>query len=381
MSRPTTVVVNLAALTTNVQRIRSHIGNSQFCAVVKADGYGHGSVRVAQAALAGGADVLAVALVEEAVVLREAGITAPILLLSEPTNGDLQLARELDIWLTLYSVERIADAAHIATKYVDQLGPWTVHLKVDTGMHRVGVGLHDALTAAQLIDESANLRLGGVFSHLANADQVNHDSNVRQHDLFTTFIADAERHGLNVGLRHLGNSAAALALPTSRFDLVRVGLAMYGMNPMADGPSPVALEPVLSLRSEVSYCTTINPGEGVSYGHHFHAQGTEPTQLAVVPIGYADGIDRNAGLNGASVLIGGIERPICGAVTMDQLIVDVTKGPAVQRGDEVILIGKQGQAELTAEQWAAVLHTIPYEIVCRISIRVPRNYVDSPLAR
>lgn len=376
MSRPTSVLVNLAAITTNVQRIKAHVGNSQLCAVVKADGYGHGSVQVAQAALEGGADLLAVALVEEAEVLRDSGITSPILLLSEPTNGDLERARQLDIYLTVYSPERISHAAAVAEKYVDTLGQWKVHLKVDTGMHRVGVDPLEAVSAAQQIVQAPAMQLAGVFSHLANADVDDHPSNDMQLERFQSVLDALSDASVNPGLRHLANSAGALALPSTRFDLVRIGLAMYGLNPMEHSPSPVELMPALTLTSEVSYCTTVGPEEGVSYGHRYTTGAANPSRLAVVPIGYADGVDRNAGLKGASVLIGGVERPIRGAVTMDQLIVDVTEGPPVQRGDEVILIGTQGNTELSAQHWAAVLETIPYEIVCRISIRVPRNYTN-----
>jgi alanine racemase len=338
--------------------------------VVKADGYGHGAVAVARAARRAGADVLAVALVEEGVELRDAGIDGPILLLSQPSPATMDDARAADLTLALYTPDGVAAASKVARAGRD---PWAVHVKVDTGMHRVGCSPDDLRQMVELVDSEPSLRLEGVWTHCAVADEPAAPFTQTQFDRFEAAI-DAAGLGGRPGLvRHAGNSAVGLVHPRGHLDMVRFGIAVYGIAPSAEVASAVALDPVMTLRSAVSHVHTVEPGDGVSYGHRWRAPGR--TRVAVVPIGYADGIRRDLSLRGGEVLLHGARRPMVGVVTMDQLMIDCGDLP-VAGGDEVVLIGAQGQERITAEEVAGRLDTIPYEVVCAIGARVPRRVVE-----
>jgi len=377
MPRHASVRIDLDAVTANVVRLAGFAQPALLCAVVKADGYGHGAVEIATAAVEAGAPWLAVALVEEGVELREAGIDVPVLVLSQPPPDAMADARAADLTPTLYTPEGVAAAARAATEAAAEVAspgtpPWAVHLKVDTGMHRVGAQPADAVDLARSIQDSG-LRLGGTFTHLAVADEPDRPETRLQLDRFRAVLDDLAAADIDPGLRHAANSAGLLFHPDARLDLVRVGIAAYGIAPAPTLELPVMLTPAMSVRAEVTLVKDVPAGEGVSYGlrHVFDRDAV----VATVPLGYADGVSRRLGTAGAEVLIGGVRRPVRGVVTMDQFVVEVTDGPPVASGDEVVLIGRQGDEEITADEWAGLLDTIAYEVVCGFGPRLPRRYI------
>ena len=369
MPRHAAVHVDLDAVAANVRELAAFARPASLCAVVKADGYGHGAVPVARAALAAGADLLAVALVEEGVALRSAGIDAPVLVLSEPPADAMTDAVAAGLTPTLYTVAGV-DAAAAA----GGAAGWVVQLKVDTGMHRVGCAPEDAvLLARRSLD--AGLVLGGTFTHLAVADEPDRPETARQLERYRGVLADLASAGIDPGVRHAANSAGLLHHPEARFDVVRVGIAVYGVRPTPEVASPVDLRPAMSVRAEVSMLKAVAAGEGVSYGlRHTFARDA---LVATVPVGYADGVARALGTSGGEVLIGGVRRPVRGVVTMDQFVVEVTDGPPVAVGEEVVLVGRQGDEEITAEDWGRRLGTIAYEVVCGFGPRLPRRYAGA----
>jgi alanine racemase len=366
--------VDLGAVAHNIDVLRTAAAPSAVWAVVKADGYGHGAVPVARTALDAGAEGLCVALASEGVELRAAGIGAPILLLSEQPPELAPTIVAHDLTATVSTTEGI-DAIATAVRESGRLGVG-VHLKVDTGMHRVGAQPEHACVMGDRIAELAPaLRLAGVFTHLAVADDIANPYTTRQLARFDEAIAALDLPADAV--RHAANSAGGLAHPGARYSLVRAGIAVYGISPFDPGKDPdglaAALRPVMSLRARVSFVKRLRAGDGISYGlRHTFARDTT---VATVPIGYADGVRRTLSGTGTCVLVGGVRREIVGAITMDQLMVDCGDDPVVV-GDEVVLIGRQGDDEIRAEDWSATLGTIGYEIVCGISARVPRRYVN-----
>ena len=364
--RPTFAEIRPAAITANVARLVEHCAPAAVCAVVKGDGYGHGAELAARAALAGGASWLAVALPEEALALREAGIDAPTLLLSEPVAEawDDLLAAAVDV--TVYRPSGI-DAADAAARRLDVDA--SLHLKIDTGMHRVGCDPADAVELAQRIGAADRLRLAGVSTHFATADDPSSLFRAVQLDRYRDVLDALEAAGVAGHLRHAANSAAAISLPAARFDLVRCGIACYGVPPSWELAGRLDLEPAMRLVSAVSHVTRIAAGEPVSYGCRFVAE--QETTILTVPIGYADGVPRALGLNGGYVLVRGERLPVIGTVTMDQLMVDAGD-LAVRVGEEVVLIGRQGDDEISANEVASREGSIGYEIVTRLGPRVPR---------
>ena len=370
--------IDLDAIAHNVGVVGRAVAPSAVWAVIKADAYGHGAVDVARTALAAGASGLCVALVEEGVALRTAGILAPILLLSEqpPEQADEIVA--YDLQPTVSSLEAVAALSN-AARHNAQEAPVRVHLKLDTGMHRAGAEPTLALGMAQAITAHPGLQLASVFTHLAMADEPSAPANALQIERFDEALASIARLGQVAPLVHIANSAAALAIPVSRRDFVRLGIAMYGIEP---GPGVAdlcgELRPALSLHARVSAVREVAAQEGVSYGlrHVFERN----TVVATVPIGYADGVPRRLFDTGGEVLIHGVRRRIVGVVTMDQLMVDCAD-LAVSVGDEVVLLGAQvgvaGSDAIRAEEWAARLGTIGYEIVCGISKRITRRPANS----
>ena len=350
------------AIAHNVRLLTAQVG--PVWAVVKADGYGHGAVTAARAALAGGATGLCVALVQEGLALRAAGIDAPVLVLSQQPDDQIAEAVAAGLALTVYTPEGIAAVAAVGHDH-------PVHLKVDTGMHRVGAAPDDAPMLARMIDGSPGTRLAGVFTHLATADEPDRPEADEQLDRFEAVLAALRADGIEPPLVHAANSAGALAYPRARFAVVRAGIAIYGISP-GHGVDALTtgLRPAMSLRARVSYVKRVAAGDGVSYGlrHRF----SRDTIVATVPLGYADGVPRRLSAVGGEVLVGGVRRPIVGVVTMDQLMVDCGNDD-VAEGDEVVLIGEQSGERITATDWADVLGTIGYEIVCGISTRIGRT--------
>jgi alanine racemase len=355
--------VNLAAIERNVARLRGATGAGvALCAVVKADGYGHGAVPAARSALAGGATWLAVATAREAAELRAAGLDAPLLVLGALTADELAVA--LDARAEIVAWREAFVAA------IDR--PARVHVKLDTGMGRLGTrDAEEATRVAAAVAATPHLALAGAMTHFATADEPGDDFMPEQLARFAAWAEPLrERHpGI---LLHAANSAAVLRDPAAHFDLVRAGVAIYGLDPFQRDPADHGLEPALELCSYVAEVKPVAPGESAGYGRRFVADA--PTTLATIPVGYGDGV-RRALTNDADVLIGGRRRPLRGTVSMDNVTVDLgADGAGVQRGEEAVLIGARGGDGILAEEWAARLRTINYEIVCGISARVPRAY-------
>ena len=366
--RPAWAEVDLDALRHNVRVLRRVAGPAALCAVVKADGYGHGAVAVSRAVLDAGAAGLAVALVEEGIVLREAAIDAPILLLSEPPAAAAPEVVARRLTPTLYTADGVAAfAAASSTRAAGE--PLGVQLKVDTGMHRVGADPDDAVDLARRIHEHAGLRLEAVWTHFAVADDATKvDVTDEQRRRFAVACAAIEAAGIPIPSRHAANAAGTL-YTDAHLDVVRPGIALYGYDP--DPGRPLGeLRPVLSLKAEVSHVKVLDAGERLSYGLRYELQ--ERSVVATVPLGYADGVPRRLGETGGCVLVGGRRRPIAGTVTMDQILVDCGPDAEVARGDEVVLLGSQGDERITADDWATRLGTISYEVLCGIGPRVPR---------
>jgi alanine racemase len=364
--RPVWAEVDLSCVRRNTEWLASLVAPAQVCAVVKAFGYGHGPVRVAEAAIAGGASWLAVATVEEGVQLRQAGVTEPILLLSEPVAGAMPDVVAWSLVPTLYTGAGVDAAARAIAGYGHRA--MNVHVKVDTGMHRVGASPEEAVDLVKAVRVAEGLELEGLMTHLAVADEPEDAYTARQLARFAEVVAAVERPPIV----HAANSAAAIAFPEARLDMVRCGVALYGLAPSPQlAPLCEPLRPAMALKARVSYVKQVGAGERISYGLRYRF--AERSTVATVPIGYADGVPRRLAETGGEVLVRGRRHPIAGSVTMDQITVDCGDQP-VQPGDEVVLLGAQGDQEITAWEWARRLDTIAYEVVCGISSRVPRDY-------
>jgi alanine racemase len=366
------VEVDLEAIAHNFRTLKSLVGDSELLAYVNANAYGHGAVRVAEAALAAGAHGLAVALVQEGIELRRAGIEAPILILSEQPIEQVGDIVAHGLIASAYSVPFI-DALETEARRRDIVGQ-EVHLKIDTGMNRVGARPNQAVElAGRIVACSPVLSLQGTFTHLAMADDLESPFTSLQVERFDSALESMRNAGIDPGWVHLANSAGVIGHPGTHRDLVRVGIAMYGIPP---DQSLVAhcrlLKPALCLKARVSYVKRVAAGAGISYGqrHHFDHE----TTVATVPLGYADGVPRRLSAVGGHVLIAGRRCPIVGVVTMDQLMVDVGD-MEVAPGDEVILLGSQGEHVISPNGWGALLGTIGYEVVCALSTRLPRRFI------
>jgi alanine racemase len=377
--RPAWADIDLDAMRHNAAVLCQLAHPAALCAVVKADGYGHGGLPAARAALEGGAAWLAVALVEEGVALREAGIDAPILLLSEPPLEAMPEVVARGLVPTVYTPGGIAALSRVVG---DGLPPLDVHLKVDTGMHRVGADVEEAPALAEAVTTDPRLRLGAVWTHLAVADGAGEEDREftrLQLDRFDALLTTLAASGHRAPMIHVANSAAAIGVPAARRDLVRCGIALYGVAPTPELADELAattggqrLRPVLSLRTRVTFVRDLGSGERVSYGRRRPLP--ERSTVATAPIGYGDGVPRRLFDQGGEVLIRGIRRPLAGVVTMDQIVIDcgaVGTAP-VEVDDEVVLLGTQGHEEITATEWADLLGTISYEVLCDIGPRVPR---------
>jgi alanine racemase len=366
--RPSWIEIDLNAIEHNVRQISAEIGDGDLCAVVKADAYGHGDIPVAEAAIRGGAGWLAVALVEEGVRLREADVDAPILVLSEPSLGEVLPIVTHGLTPTAYRtefVERLASAAQVAMTL-----PYPVHLKLDTGMHRVGAAPVEAFEIARMIDKDDRLTLQGVFTHFSVADEDAQFTD-RQNTALVNFIEALAAQGIHPKLKHAANTAAALDYPETRHDLCRVGLGIYGLRPHEKCGATVDLTPAMRVVSHVAYVRDLPVGARPSYGRRKELDVA--SRVVTVPIGYADGVQRNLSKAG-SVLIHGKRYPFAGAITMDMLMVDVGRDDVLV-GDEVVLLGAQGDEIISAEEWADLLDTITYEVVCGFTARLPRRYL------
>lgn len=358
MVRPTHAEIDLAAIARNIERIADVISPSEMCIVVKADAYGHGDVPVALAAEEAGAPWLAVALVEEGARLREAGVEAPILVLSEPPPEDASQLTRWRLTPTVYTLPFVEALASTG-------GSCDVHVKVDTGMHRVGASPQMLPDLVSAIASSGNLDLAGLWTHFAVADE---DPEFTKSQIASF---DDAIDGIEVPMVHMANTAGALLFPEARRDLCRVGLGTYGLHPCPETRDVVDLDPAMCIVSRVSHVEHLAAGARPSYGRIRPL--ARDGLVATVPIGYADGFPRR--LSDTSLaLVGGERRPLAGMVTMDQMVLDLT-GSEVSVGDEVVLLGTQGDETIDADEWARALGTVSYEIVCGIGPRVPRRYL------
>ncbi|MFF1878241.1 alanine racemase [Leifsonia sp. NPDC058230] len=368
-------VIDLGALASNVAHLRAVVGTEHVMAVVKANAYGHGAVECARAALAGGADWLGVADLTEAMQLRDAGIDAPLLAWLHDPDADFApaVAAGVDIGVSSVSQLEAVAATRRALLAEGRLhGQALVQLKLETGLSRNGISEPDwepAFVRARELEHAGDIVVRGIFSHVSNASP--HDDAAAL-QAFTRGLEAAEAAGLTPELRHLAASAAALRIPDARFNLVRLGIGIYGLSPFEDASSAdLGLTPVMTLRGRVAAVRRVTGGTGVSYDYTYRTKSA--TTLALVPLGYAEGIPRHAS-NRATVTIGGRPFRISGRVAMDQFVVDVGDH-AVAVGDEVVLFGDPAAGVASADDWADAAGTINYEIVTRIGPRVRRTYV------
>lgn len=368
------VVVDLGAIEHNVRLLRERAGSAEVMAVVKADGYGHGAAQVGRAAIAAGASELGVATLDEALALRRDGVTAPVLCWLHAPGTDFAPALRADVQLGVSSTRQLAEV-------LDAVGRTghtaTVTVKVDTGLNRNGVGsadFADLLVALRRAAADDAIRLRGIMSHLACGDDPTSPVNDRQAQRFSEMRSQASEAGVEFEVGHLCNSPAVLTRPDLAFDMVRTGIAVYGQTPIP-AKGDMGLRPAMTLTCPVTLIRSLKAGDGVSYGHTWVAKAD--TTVALIPIGYADGVFR--GLSGRiAVLINGRRRPNVGRICMDQFVVDLGPGPVdVSEGDEAILFGPGDAGEHTAQDWAELLGTINYEVVTSPRGRVSRVYVNA----
>jgi len=363
-----TTVIDLGALARNVERIKAHVAGPEVMAIVKADGYGHGLVLSAKAAVAGGATWLGVALLQEAIALREAGVTARILAWLYTVDDQMAECVSSDVDLAVNSAASVVALAAAA----ESVGKTArLHIKVDTGLSRNGVTLEDlpaVLREIALAQRAGHIEFIGLMSHLAFADEPLHPTIDSQLERFNQALATVRSAGFEPEIVNLSNSAAALNLPATYFNVIRPGLAVYGVGRDLD------LTPVMTLKAPIALIKQVEAGEGVSYSHTYQTKSA--TRLALIPAGYADGIPRQAS-NLGPVLIGGQILRIAGRVCMDQFVLDIGDLDVVA-GDEVVLFGDPNRGEPSVEDWAAAADTISYEIMTRLGPRVARQYINTP---
>lgn len=366
------IEIDVAALASNTQQLRQWLApKTGLLAVVKADGYGHGAILIAKTVLAHGATELGVATIPEGIALRQAGIRAPILVLgSVNLPAQVQMMAHWQLQPTLSSPKQ----ALIFSDYAQQLGePLDVQLMIDTGMARLGCPWQDAVAFVQFVQRLPYLRIQGLYSHFASADDPDPTLMQQQQAAFERVLRELTSLGVGAVRCHMANSAATLGNPSSHYDLVRVGLSLYGVYPAAHLRQTVPLRPVMRVRARITLIKEIPAGAGVSYGHQFIA--TKPMKIAVVGIGYADGVPRLLS-NKLEVLVQGRRVRQVGAITMDQLMIDVSDLEGIQEGDIVTLLGEDGHECLTVDTWAETLGTIPWEILCGFKNRLPRIPVN-----
>ena len=368
--RPTTAWVDLDALRANVAAVRARVGARRIMGIVKANAYGHGLVRTSKELLRFGCDELGVAFLEEGIALRRAGIEAPILVLGGIIGHQISHFLEYDLQLTassIFKLSQIEAAAEASGRRAK------VHLKIDTGMERIGIHWDNAATLIEAALAADHCELAGVFSHLACSDAADPSFTRRQLERFEEALSVFERRSEPMPLRHIANSGAVLQHPEALYDMVRPGCLLYGFYPSQGVQRTVDVTPVLSLRSQIVYFKVVRAGSSVSYDRLWIAPND--TRVVTVPAGYGDGYPRRLTGKG-EVLIHGRRYPVVGAVTMDALMVDIGADSAFN-GDEVVLLGSQGSLTIRAEELAEALGTIPYEVLTSIAARVPRRYIPT----
>ena len=376
MTRPTFAEIDLDAIEFNLGQIRKLVGpDVKICPAVKADGYGHGAVEVSRTVLDAGAEMLGVATVEEALELREAGIEAPILIFQCIFEDQIRELVRNDLSTTVCDgkfASALSKEARTAGKTAK------VHIKVDTGMGRIGIPPDDAVGLALELSKMPGLEIEGIFTHFPSADEEDLTFSRQQTEQFTQATQAIEAAGVQIPLRHTANSAAILNMPETYFDMVRPGIMLYGLYDSEHVSREVPLRQSMTLKTRIVFLKELPPGKTVGYGRTFTTSGS--TLVATIPIGYADGYNRLLS-NRASVLVRGKRVPVIGRVCMDQTMLDVTDVPGVSVGDEVVLYGSQGDEQISIEEIAALQGTISNEVICAVGKRVPRVYVRKDTGR
>ncbi|OPY58017.1 MAG: Alanine racemase [Pelotomaculum sp. PtaU1.Bin035] len=369
---PVWAEIDLGAIAHNVREIRRVTAPSaKVLAVVKANGYGHGAVEVSRAALANGTDWLGVARVSEGAALREAGITAPVLVLSYIPPEQCGEVVRYQLSQAVYTLDMATALAEAAAREGTRA---KVHVKVDTGMGRIGwVAGPDVSQEILKLARIPNLEIEGIFTHFADADSVDKRYTKIQFERFLDIAEALRKGGLDIRLKHAANSSALIEMPETHLDLVRAGIIVYGLSPFNKVEQrKVKLQPAMSLKAKVAYIKKVPAGYKVSYGCTYTTR--KPTVIVTLPLGYADGYSRLLSSKG-EVLLHGLRAPVVGRVCMDQFMVDAGHIPGVKIGDEAVLIGRQGNEEISADEMAEKLDTINYEVVCMVSYRVPKVYI------
>ncbi|MDP3283603.1 MAG: alanine racemase [Desulfobacterales bacterium] len=365
--------IDLKAIAHNIHELRRITDpNSRLMAVVKANGYGHGSVKVARCALDNGAELLGVARIDEAVKLRNEGIGAPVLIFGYTPPSFYEEILKFDLTQTVYSLRTAEDLSSFALSHKSKI---RIHIKIDTGMGRLGMlpDSESALREVESIVRLSGLNAEGIFTHFSMADSSDKSYSVRQFEIFMNFIGGLKRRGIDFCVRHAANSAGIIDMPETHLDMVRAGIAMYGLYPSEETMNEkAALLPAMSLKSMIIHLKDVPAGFKVSYGATYET--TKPTTIATVPVGYADGYSRLLSSRG-HMLVGGKRAPIAGRVCMDLTMLDVGNIGGVKQGDEVVILGKQKDSEMKADEIASLLGTINYEVVSALTERVKRVYI------
>ncbi|HPU63875.1 MAG TPA: alanine racemase [Mobilitalea sp.] len=367
------VNINLDAIRSNINEIRRHLKkDTKLMVIVKADAYGHGAVAVSKALENGLADAFGVAIIEEAVELRKAGITKPILILGFTPKEQFDLVVSYDVIQTVYQYEM---AQELSKEAIKQGKTAKIHIKVDTGMSRLGFSdSQESITEIKKISTLKGLYIEGIFSHFANADEKDKSSVNDQIRRFNDFYRQLENEGIHIPIRHMANSAGVIEFPNAQYEMVRCGIVTYGLYPSEYVNHSFAnLIPAMELKSHVVYIKEVPPGTGISYGSTYITK--RKTKVATIPVGYADGYSRNLS-NVGKVIIRGKYAPIIGRICMDYFMVDVTDIEDVTQGDTVTLLGKDGDCVISAKTLALWSHSFPYEMVCTVGKRIPRVFLS-----
>lgn len=368
-TRPTVAEVDLSAIAFNFRQVVERVKPAKVMAVVKANAYGHGAVPVSKILLENGADYLGVALVEEGIALREAGIRAPILVFGLPLPNTLEQYYQYDLSCTVCAREHVEWISVMSDRMGKKIH---CHLKVDTGMGRVGIPFGEAVSFVKRMESDSNIHLEGLYTHFATSDMEDKSFAHAQLKRFREIIESLEQEGVHIPMKHAANSGAILDMPETFFDMVRPGVMLYGYYPSAETSESLSLRPAMRLKTRVSFVKKLPKDFSVSYGRTYVSD--EETMIATLPIGYADGYNRLFS-NRGEVIIRGVRYSVVGRVCMDMTMVNVGPNSSVQVGDEAVLLGAQGEKTIEMTDVCRKLNTIPYEVTCWISERVPRIYV------
>lgn len=371
--RPVWLEINLDAIAHNVRTIKGIVGrNTQIIAVVKANAYGHGAVEVSQTALENGVAILAVGVVEEGIILRKAGIKAPILICGLTLEDQLEPLLSYNLTPTICDLQILEALSEVAGENGKTIG---IHIKIDTGMGRLGVSPPKTLNFVKKISKMRNIKIEGIFTHLAATNEKDGIYTKIQFDEYKKALLELEKEGINIPLKHIANSAAILNSSSMYLDAVRPGIILYGLFPSPKSERTVELKPAAEFKTRIIFLKKVSPGKSIGYGRTYIT--TKPTKVATLPVGYADGYSRLLS-NKAEVLVREQRAPIIGRICMDLCMIDVTHIPEVQIGDEVILWGRQGSQTIWAEEIAEKIGSIVYEVICMVDKeRIPRVFIKN----